>query len=75
MPSDDFVSHEPELDHSRSPLWRRLRQLAIRSSGQLALTKKRVELHGGSIAVKSQLGQGREFTVIFPYIPAVQLVP
>ena len=41
----------------------------------LALTKKRVELHGGSIAVQSQLVQGSEFTVIFPYIPAVPLVP
>ncbi len=41
----------------------------------LALTKKLVELHGGSIAVKSQLGQGSEFTVIFPYIPSVQVAP
>ncbi len=32
----------------------------------LALTKAFVELHGGSIAVKSEKGKGSEFTVTFP---------
>jgi len=32
----------------------------------LVLTKRLVELHGGSIAVASQLGQGSTFTVLLP---------
>jgi PAS domain S-box-containing protein len=33
----------------------------------LSLTKKLVELHGGSIEVESQVGHGTTFTVLLPY--------
>jgi len=32
----------------------------------LALTRKIVELHDGSISVKSEFGKGSTFTAIFP---------
>jgi signal transduction histidine kinase len=36
----------------------------------LALTRKLVELHGGSITVKSEPGHGSVFTVVFPLDPS-----
>jgi PAS domain S-box-containing protein len=37
----------------------------------LALVAQMVRLHGGSVAVESQLGQGSRFTVILPWEPAL----
>jgi len=45
----------------------------------LALTKKHIELHGGSITVQSEEGKGSTFTVILPLIdikmPGKELIP
>jgi len=40
----------------------------------LAVTKKLVELHGGQIAVTSQLGQGSQFTFTLPLAPPEKTV-
>jgi PAS domain S-box-containing protein len=60
-------------DEDLSRLFREFEQIgstrdsAIEGSGLgLALTKKLVELHGGSIRVESQLGRGSTFTVSLP---------
>ncbi len=37
----------------------------------LALVKQLVELHGGGLSIKSEPGQGSEFTVWLPYLAAV----
>lgn len=67
---DDGVGISPEHQkHIFERFYRvddsRARQLGGRGLG-LAIVKELVELHGGSIAVESELARGSEFTVLLP---------
>jgi signal transduction histidine kinase len=37
----------------------------------LAIVDRAARAHGGSVLVRSELGQGSEFTLLLPWMPAV----
>ncbi|MCS6988786.1 MAG: ATP-binding protein [Chloroherpetonaceae bacterium] len=58
---------EAELEKIFAPFYRGKNHVRAEGSGiGLALTKRIVELHRGTIAVRSQLGNGTTFTLEFP---------
>lgn len=70
----------PEQDFGR--IWEAFSQLAVgdalRAGGLglgLTIVKQLVELHGGKVAVVSQVGRGTTFTVYLPAAPAVRPTP
>ncbi|MDW8019614.1 MAG: ATP-binding protein, partial [Chloroherpetonaceae bacterium] len=58
---------ETEIEKIFTPFYRGKNHAQAEGSGiGLALTKRIVELHRGTIAVRSQLGKGTTFTLEFP---------
>jgi signal transduction histidine kinase len=71
--SDTGIGIAPE---DQETIFEEFRQVGPHSAGKregtglgLALAKKFVELHGGKIWVKSQMGQGSTFTFTLPVRP------
>ena len=64
---DKGIGIAPEhIKHIFKPLYRGANAHPIEGTGiGLALAKRIIELHGGSIHVDSELGEGTEFEVIF----------
>lgn len=59
---------EADLKHLFEPFHRATNVGTISGTGLgLSITKQAIELHGGTIAVKSQVGAGTTFTVTIPF--------
>lgn len=60
---------ESDLEKIFEPFYRAENAKSYKGHGiGLSLTKKIIELHGGTISVKSALGQGSTFTVLLPLL-------
>jgi signal transduction histidine kinase len=58
---------EADLPHIFEPFYRATNSSSSRGHGiGLSLVHKIVRIHKGQISVKSKLGQGTRFTIIFP---------
>jgi len=69
---------EEELPHLFKPFYRGSRAGVKRAGGTglgLSIIKKIVSLHGGSISVKSELGQGATFVLRLPTAPGLSTAP
>lgn len=66
-------AHQTQLFQSFVQIDSRLNRQYEGTGLGLVLVRKLTELHGGQVAVQSELGQGSCFTVIIPYEPSHRL--
>jgi signal transduction histidine kinase len=60
---------DKDLDHIFQPFYRASNSTSARGHGiGLSLVQKIVQIHKGTIRVKSKLGEGTIFTILFPVL-------